>query len=87
MNISEFKKKIKNNSKYFLLNISPNQIKIIYNKCKKIKNYISLRKKNYQKLKNSILELKKIGIKIQNLTNGEIPWRLNIFFNSKKKEI
>lgn len=85
VNISEFKKKIKNNSKYFLLNISPNQIKIIYNKCKKIKNYISLRKKNYQKLKNSILELKKIGIKIQNLTNGEIPWRLNIFFNSKKK--
>ena len=51
----------------------------------KIKNYISLRKKNYQKLKNSILELKKI-IKIQNLTNGEIPWRLNIFFNSKKKK-
>ena len=35
-------------------------------------------------LKNSILELKKIGIKIQNLTNGEIPWRLNIFFNSKR---
>ena len=57
INIKNFRRIIKLKSKYFLFNISPEQINKIYKKC---------------------LNLPKI-------VNGEVPWRLNIFFKDCKK--
>tara|TARA_B100000900_G_scaffold416265_1_gene450729 strand:- start:255 stop:1328 length:1074 start_codon:yes stop_codon:yes gene_type:complete len=85
VSIKSFKSNIRKNSKHFLLDIPSNKIKIIYFKCRKLKKYINLRRKNFKNLRNEILKLKKNYLKIPDITSGEIPWRLNIFFNSVKK--
>ena len=44
-----------------------------------------MRRKNFVELRKKILEQKKKNIYIPKIVNGEVPWRLNIFFKDCKK--
>ncbi len=85
VNFKKFKMLINKKSKFFLFNISQKQINNIYKRCCKLKLYIKNRRKNFAVLREKIIKLNKKNIYIPKMNEGEIPWRLNIFFNDFKK--